>query len=109
MFFNNSSNNDPYGDLRRKEEYERQQQTNFSRGIGHLLYLYFVYSMIWFFSAALFSMILNFVFGIHMVLTTIIGMIAGFILFKVPYIKQQPIKSLITIGFIFGLVLVAVS
>ena len=38
MFFNNSTDNDPYGDLRRREEYERQQDANFARGIGNFLY-----------------------------------------------------------------------
>ena len=108
MFFNNSDN-DPYGDLRKKEEYERQQQANFTRGIGHFLYRYFVYSMIWFFSSVLFSMILNFVLGWHIAFTTVIGMIGGLILFKVPYVKQEPIRSLLTIGFVFGLMFVTFS
>ena len=43
MFFNNSDN-DSYEDLRRQEEYERQKQANFARGLGHFLYLYLVYS-----------------------------------------------------------------
>ena len=106
MFFNNSDN-DPYGDLKRREEYERQQQANFARGLGHFLYIYLVYSMIWFFSSVLFSMILNFILGWNIALTTVIGMIGGLILFKVPYVKQKPIKSLLTIGFIFGLLFVA--
>lgn len=106
MFFNNSDN-DPYGDLRRKEEYERQQQANFARGLGYFLYKYIVYSMIWLFSSVLFSMTINFVLGWNIGVTTIIGMIGGLILFKVPYVKQEPIKSLITIGFMFGLMFVA--
>jgi hypothetical protein len=106
MFFNNSDN-DSYENLRRREEYERQRQANFARGIGHFLYLYLVYSFIWFFSSILISMLLTFIFGLNQLIATIIGMISGFILFKVPYIKQEPIKSLITIGFMFFLISVA--
>ena len=109
MFFNNSSENDPYGDLRRREEYERQQNANVARGVGNFLYLYFVYSMIWFLSSALISMILNIIFDINIGLTTIMGMLFSFMVFKIKYVKAYPIKSLITIGFIFGLVLVAAS
>jgi len=43
MFLNNSDN-DSYGDLRRREEYERQQQANFARGLGNFLYRYIVLS-----------------------------------------------------------------
>lgn len=106
MFFNNSDK-DSYEDLRRQEEYERQKQANFARGLGYFLYLYLVYSFIWFFSSILISMLLTFIFGLNQFIATIIGMISGFILFKVPYVKQEPIKSLITIGFIFFLVFVA--
>ena len=106
MFFNNSDN-DSYENLRRQEEYERQKQANFARGFGRFLYLYLVYSFIWFFSSILISMLLTFIFGLNQLVATIIGMISGFILFKVPYIKQEPIKSLITIGFIFFLIFVA--
>ena len=106
MFFNNSDN-DPYGDLRKREEYERQQQANFARGIGHFLYIYIVYSFIWISSSVLFGVILSFLFGMHELLAVAIGMIGGLILFKVPYVKQEPIKSLLTIGFIFGLMFVA--
>lgn len=106
MFFNNSDK-DSYENLRRQEEYERQKQANFARGLGHFLYLYLVYSFIWFFSSILISMLLTFIFGLNQLIATIIGMISGFILFKVPYVKQEPIKSLITIGFIFFLIFVA--
>ncbi|MBU1657430.1 hypothetical protein KKG72_00040 [bacterium] len=108
MFLNNSDN-DPYGDLRRREEYERQQQANFARGLGNFLYRYIVYSMIWLFSSVLFSMLLNFILGWNQGITTIIGMVAGLFLFKISYIKIYPIKSLITIGFVFGLFIVAFS
>jgi hypothetical protein len=106
MFFNNSKN-DNYEDLRKQEEYERQKQANFARGLGHFLYLYLVYGFIWFFSSVLFSMLLNFFLGIDQLIAMITGMIGGIILFKVSYIKQEPIKSLMTIGFLFFLVSVA--
>lgn len=109
MFFNNSSDNDPYGDLRRREEYERQQQANFARGLGSFLYRYIIYGSIWMLSSVFISMILNFFFDLHMVLSTPLGMIGGLILFKVQYIKLYPVKSLVTIGFVFGLFIVAFS
>ncbi|WP_298753774.1 hypothetical protein [uncultured Arcobacter sp.] len=65
--------------------------------------------MIWLFSSVLFSMLLNFILGWNQGITTIIGMVAGLFLFKISYIKINPIKSLITIGFVFGLFLVAFS
>lgn len=108
MFFNNSDN-DPYGDLRRREEYERQKQADFARGVGNFLYLYFFYSLIWFLSSLLISMIFYIVLNINMGITTVIGMILSFLVFKIAYIKAHPVKSLITIGFIFGLVFVAAS
>lgn len=108
MFFNNSDN-DPYGDLRRREEYQRQKDAAFARSVGSILYLYFAYSLIWFLSSALISMIFNIVFDINMGITTVIGMILSFLVFKIAYVKAHPVKSLITIGFIFGLVFVAAS
>lgn len=48
-----------------------------------------------------------FFFNTHMGLSTIIGMVGAFFIFKIPYVKLHPINSLITIGFVFGLMFVA--
>jgi len=108
MFFNNS-NDDPYGDLRKREEYERQQNANFARGIGHFLYRYIIYSFIWLSLSVLIGMSLTEFFGVNQLLATLIGMISSLFVFKVPFTKQYPIKSLMTVWFVFGLIIVAIS
>lgn len=108
MFINNSSNNDDsFEDFRRYEEYQRQKDANFARGVGNFLYRYIVYSMIWIFSSVLFSILLKFLLGWNEGITTIIGMVAGLFLFKISYIKTYPFKSLLTVWFIIGLVFLA--
>jgi hypothetical protein len=104
MFFSNSSDDDPYGDIKRREEYERQRQINMSNGLFRFLYLYILYGMVWMFSSVLISFSMNHLFNMHLVFSTVIGMIFGLILFKIPYIKLHPVKSLITIGFLFFLI-----
>jgi len=105
MSFINSD--DDFHDLRRQEEYERQKNANMARGLWNFLYKYIIYSMVWIFSSILFSMLLSFFFDLNSLLSTILGMIGGLFLFKVQYTKTHPVKSLITIGFMFWILSVA--
>lgn len=108
MFFNNSDN-DPYGDLRRREEYERQQQANFAKGVGNVFYKSLGYWFVWLFTAGFSSSILKEVFGLSFELSFFIGLILSFFIFKIPYVKTNPYKSFVMICFVFGLFVVAFS
>jgi hypothetical protein len=104
MFGNRFNENDPYGDLRRREEYERQRDLNFAKGAGGFLYSYILYALIWAFTAVTIAMSLSFIFSLNEGITTIIGFFTSFFVFKIPYTKLYPLKSLITITFILTLV-----
>ena len=107
MFFNNSSNDDSYGDLRRREEYERQQKINMARTGGNLLYKLLGYWFVWLFSMSFSGVILEKIFGLDFGLALIISFILGFVIFKVPYVKAYPYKSFMIICFVFGLFIIA--
>jgi hypothetical protein len=104
MFGNRFDKNDSYEDLRRREEYERQKDLNFARGVGNFLYIYILYALIWMFTAVTIAMSLSFIFGLNEGITTIIGFFTSFFVFKVPYTKLHPVQSLITIAFIMALI-----
>ena len=106
MFFKNS-NNDNFDDLRRKEEYERQKQANLARGLGNFLYLYIAYGFVFLFSTAFTATVLELIFGVGTVMSFVIGLIAGIGIFKVPYVRENPVKSFIIICFVFGLFMIA--
>jgi hypothetical protein len=106
MFFNNSDN-DPYGDLRRREEYERQQQVTFARGLGNFFFKSLGYWFVWLFTAGFSGSILQKVFGFSFVSAFLVGLILSFLIFKVPYVKENPYKSFVMICFIFALFVVA--
>jgi len=107
MFFNSSSDNDPYGDLRRREEYERQQNANIARGVGGFFYKYIGYWFVWLFTGAFSGTILQKVFELSFGMSFFIGVTLSVIIFKVPYVKENPYKSFIVICFVFGLFIVA--
>lgn len=107
MFFNNSSDNDPYGNLRKQEEYERQKNEQLARGVGGFLYKLIGFWFIWLFTGALSAVILEMVFSLSQGMSFIIGLILSFVIFKVPYVKASPYKSFIVICFVFGLFMIA--
>lgn len=105
MFFNNS--NDPFGDLRRREEYERQKNANIARGAGNLLSNIIGYWFVWLFTATFSATILLHVFSLSEGMSLLLGIILSFVIFKVPFVKQHPYKSFLVICFVFGLFVVA--
>ena len=107
MFFNNSNDDDPYGDLRRRNEYERQQNMNMARTGGNLLVNLLGYWFIWLFTFTFAGVILETIVGLGMGLSMLISFILSFIIFKVPYVKAHPYKSFIVICFVFGLFIIA--
>ena len=107
MFFFNSNNEDPYGDLRRREEYEREQKLNMARTGGGLLVNLLGYWFVWLFSFSFSAMILQSMFGVNKGLSFLVGIICSFLIFKVSYVKQHPYKSFFVICFVFGLFLIA--
>lgn len=109
MSFGNPFKNDDFEDLRRKEAYERQKDLETTKAVGNFFYLYIVYSFIWLVSTVFIALVLMNLFAIHDGLSTLIGMILSFFVFKIRYVKQNPFKSLIVICFIFGLFMVASS
>ena len=107
MFFNNSNSEDPYGDLRRREEYEREQKLNMARAGGGLLVNLLGYWFILLFTFTFTGVILETIVGLSMGLSILISFIASIIIFKVPYVKAHPYKSFLVICFVFGLFIIA--
>ena len=101
------NNDDNFHDLRRQEEYERQKNEQLTRGVGNFLYLYIAYGFVWLCSSAFTAVVLENMFGVGAGLSFLIGIVSGIVIFKVPYVKANPFKSLIMICFIFGLFIVA--
>jgi len=102
-----SNYDDDFHDLRRQEEYERQKNEQLARGVGNFLYLYIAYAFVWLFSTAFTATVLESIFGMGTGLSFFIGIVAGIVIFKVPYVRANPFKSFIMICFVFGLFIVA--
>ena len=109
MFFNNSNNDDPYGDLRRREEYERQQKINMARTGGNLLVNILGYWFVWIFSFSFSATLLENIVGLDTGVTMLISFILSLVIFKVSYVKAHPYKSFLVICFVFGLFIIASS
>lgn len=107
MFFNNSSDNDPYGDIRRREEYERQQKINMARTGGNLLFNFLGYWFVWLFTGAFSAVILQTILKFGEGTSLLLGFVFSFLIFKVPFVKEHPYKSFIVICFVFGLFIIA--
>lgn len=103
------SNMDDFEDFRRYEEYQRQKDLVFAKGIGRLFYLYMCYSMTWFMSSASGAWILIQLFGVNQLLSYIVAMFCSFFIFKLQYVKANPFKSLMTSIFVFTLISMAFS
>jgi len=106
MFFNNSDN-DPYGDLQRREEYERQKNINMAKSGGNLLFKLIGYWFIFLFTGAFSAMILQKIFHFGELSSLLLGLVASVVIFKVPYVKARPYKSFVVICFIFALFMIA--
>jgi len=108
MFFNNSDD-DPYGDIRRREEYERQQQANFAKGLGHFFLKMYMNVLIYMATYLAIAILLTELLNVHQALAMIISMIVSFFVFKLEYVKYNKLKSLMTIAFLIGLEFVALG
>ena len=100
---------DDFEDFRRYEEYQRQKELTFAKGIGRLFYLYMCYSITWFMTAMSGTYILVKLFGMDQFLATLMMMFFSFFIFKLQYVKQNPFKSLMTSIFVFTLLSIAFS
>lgn len=109
MFFNNSKDDDPYGDIRRREEYERQQNINMARTGGNLLYKLIGFWFIWLFTGAFSAVILENILKFGQGVSLLGGLALSFLIFKVPYVKASPYKSFLVICFVFALFMIAFS
>ncbi len=80
-----------------------------SGAAGTFLYLYLIYGSIWFVTALLISGSMHQVFGVNLALSTVVAMVGAFYVFKIQYVKAFPFRSLLTIGFLFLLVMITFS
>lgn len=101
------NNDDNFHDLRRQEEYERQKNADMARGVGNFFYKLIGFWFIWLFTATFSAVILEKVFSQSQGMSLFIGLILSFVIFKVPYVKENPYKSFIVICFVFGLFTIA--
>jgi len=109
MNFGSPFKNDDFEDIKRQEEYEHQKNVENTKAVGNFLYLYIMYGSIWLFSSAFTMVILDDIIGLGTGTSIVIGLIAGIVIFRVPYVKQNPFKSLMMVCFMFGLFIVASS
>ncbi len=68
-----------------------------------------MYAFIWLFSSAFTAVVIENIFGVGTGTSFFIGIVTGIVIFKIPYVKQNPFKSLMMVCFIFGLFIVASS
>ncbi len=109
MFFNRSSDGESYEYQKQREEHERQQQLNLARGTGSFLYRYVLYTLIYVNVYISLSMTLNHIIGLDFATSSFTAVALAFFIFKIPYVKQHPVQSLLTTVFIVILVMVAFS
>jgi len=92
---------------REQDEYERQQAINVTGGLVHFFAKYLGYWVMWLCTSALTASILDMVFYVNKTSSLAIGVFVGFLIFKLSYVKEHPIKSVIMVWFIAGLFFVA--
>lgn len=109
MFFNRSSDKESFLDQKQREEHERQQQLNLAKGAGSFLYRYIINASIFILTYVTLSMILINGLGVSFGTAIVVSIISAFFIFKIPHVKLHPIQSLVTIGFILGLVQLSFS
>lgn len=109
MNFTNPFKNDDFEDIRRQEAYEHQKNLEATKAVGNFFYLYIMYGFIWLLTSAFTAVVLENIFGVGTGTSFFIGIVAGIVIFKVPYVRQSPFKSLMMVCFIFGLFIVASS
>lgn len=106
MSFTNPYNDDDFEDFRRYEEYQRQKDANVVRGVwGFIVKLYqkvFIYFLTYLILGVILQNITDWQEGVAM----LVSMALSFFVFKIPYVKLYPSKSLITLGFLFFLLFV---
>lgn len=107
MFFKNKFENDNFEDIERYEEYQRRKSEAVVKGVGSFIYRLYMYVSIFLATYFVLTLFLIYVFGLDDGFAYFISFISSFIIFKVPYIKEKPFKSLIILGFIFALEFVA--
>jgi len=105
----NKNSHDDFEDLRRQEAYERQKSINLARGLGNFFYRYMVFSLIVFVGAITIGLTLNLIANVNLELGIPLGMLFSFFIFKIRYVKDYPIKSLLTLSFICFIMFTAVS
>jgi len=103
MKFGNSFKNDDFEDIRRYEEYQRRKDEALVKGVGNFLLRIIYYWFIFLASNVVIGLCLMYLIGLSQVVATIISIIASFFIFKIPYVKEHPIKSFLTLCFIFAL------
>ena len=108
MFNRNKFTDDDFRDLERYEEYERRKNERIVKGVGNLIYRYFIYGFIWLAGYLAITISLASLLKMNIPLAGIIAMVASFVMIKkVNYIKEYPFKSFIILVFIDFLVILA--
>lgn len=107
MFFNNKFKNDNFEDLERYEEYQRRKDEAMVKGVGNFFYKLIINSFIFLETYFILALFLIYIIGVKDSISYSIGFICAFFIFKIKYIKEKPFRSLILLGFIISLEIVA--
>ena len=100
------NNDDNFEDIKRYEEYQRQKDMNVVRGVWGFIVRLYQKVFIYFLTYLILGIVLQKLTGIQEGIAILISMVLSFFVFKVPYVKIYPGKSLITLGFLFFLLFV---
>ena len=104
---NKFSDNDDFEDFRRYEEYQRQKDMNVLRGIGGFFAKLYLKVFIYLTTYLMLAIVLQRVTDMQDGVTYLVSMFLAFFVFKIPYVKVYPGKSLLTRCFLFFLLFVA--
>lgn len=100
------NNDDDFEDIRRYEEYQRQKDMNVARGVWGFIVKIYQKVFIYFLTYLILGIVLQNITDMQDGVDMLISMAISFFVFKVPYVKLYPGKSLITLGFLFFLLFV---
>lgn len=107
MFNGKKFTDNDFEDFRRYDEYQRAKDEAIVKGASNFLYRIIIYGFILFATVPMIGTLLDVYTSLDKFLILIISFISGFSVFKIKYVKNYPLKSLLIIIFIDFLIILA--